>query len=127
MVNKIATPSRQHAADVKFKQQEEATSQALSHELGHMQDSKYLHEWFCFQYQDSRIRVWRHHSECLLAACIRHRLIGLLGSVMHKGARPYAANIVRTVFDTENVRLLTGPSRSSDRSPIENIWFMVAE
>ncbi|GFX73054.1 transposable element Tcb1 transposase [Trichonephila clavipes] len=36
-------------------------------------------------------------------------------------------NIVRTFLDTKNVCLLPWTARSSDLSPIENVWSMVAE
>ncbi|GFW26152.1 uncharacterized protein TNCV_3396481 [Trichonephila clavipes] len=42
-------------------------------------------------------------------------------------ARPHVAGIVRTFLDTKNVRLLPWPAHSSDLSPTENVWFMVAE
>ncbi|GFT97158.1 hypothetical protein TNCV_3858191 [Trichonephila clavipes] len=40
---------------------------------------------------------------------------------------PQVAGIVRTFLDTENVRLLPWTARSSDLSPTENVWSMVAK
>ncbi|GFX06461.1 hypothetical protein TNCV_3016951 [Trichonephila clavipes] len=42
-------------------------------------------------------------------------------------ARWHAAGIARTFLDTENFRFFPWPVRSSDLSPIENVWSMVAE
>ncbi|GFW81966.1 hypothetical protein TNCV_770951 [Trichonephila clavipes] len=42
-------------------------------------------------------------------------------------SRPQVVGIVRTVLNTENVPLLLWAARSPDLSPIENVWFMVAE
>ncbi|GFX16118.1 transposable element Tcb1 transposase [Trichonephila clavipes] len=42
-------------------------------------------------------------------------------------ARPHVAGLMRTFLDTENVRLFPCPERSSDLSPIENVWSMVAK
>ncbi|GFW83997.1 transposable element Tcb1 transposase [Trichonephila clavipes] len=41
-------------------------------------------------------------------------------------ARTHVAVNVWTFFDTENVRLFPWPARSSDLSPIEDVWSMVA-
>ncbi|GFW30958.1 transposable element Tcb1 transposase [Trichonephila clavipes] len=41
--------------------------------------------------------------------------------------RLHVAGIVQTFLDTENFQLLSWPARSPDLSPIENVWFMVAE
>ncbi|GFX67482.1 integrase catalytic domain-containing protein [Trichonephila clavipes] len=42
-------------------------------------------------------------------------------------AQPHVAGIERIYLDTENVRLLLWPARSTDLSPIESVWAMVAE
>ncbi|GFT52222.1 transposable element Tcb1 transposase [Trichonephila clavipes] len=42
-------------------------------------------------------------------------------------AQPHAAFSVRTFLDTKNVRLLPWLSRSSNLSPIENAWSMIAK
>ncbi|GFY02447.1 transposable element Tcb1 transposase [Trichonephila clavipes] len=42
-------------------------------------------------------------------------------------ARPHVSGIVRAFLDTENVRLLSWSARSSDLSPIENVWSMAAQ
>ncbi|GFX67127.1 transposable element Tcb1 transposase [Trichonephila clavipes] len=42
-------------------------------------------------------------------------------------ARPHVAGIVRTFLATENVQLLPWSARSSDLSPIGNVWSMVDE
>ncbi|GFX54804.1 transposable element Tcb1 transposase [Trichonephila clavipes] len=41
-------------------------------------------------------------------------------------ARPHVTDIVRTFLDTENVWLLAWPARSSDLSPVEIEWSIVA-
>ncbi|GFW91189.1 transposable element Tcb1 transposase [Trichonephila clavipes] len=42
-------------------------------------------------------------------------------------ARLHGDDIVRTLPDTEKVRLLPWPARSPDLSPSENVWSMVAK
>ncbi|GFT83666.1 transposable element Tcb1 transposase [Trichonephila clavipes] len=42
-------------------------------------------------------------------------------------ARPHVPGIVRTFLGTENVRLSSWPARSTDFSPLENVWPMVVE
>ncbi|GFW52672.1 transposable element Tcb1 transposase [Trichonephila clavipes] len=41
-------------------------------------------------------------------------------------ARPHDSVFVRTFLDTENVRLLPWPARSSNLSPLKNTWTIVA-
>ncbi|GFV47331.1 hypothetical protein TNCV_4829871 [Trichonephila clavipes] len=102
---------------------------------------------FCLRDQDGRISVLLHLGEHTMATCIRHRHIGpspdimsklhlrcvmTLGSTLYSSpVKPYvsesAAGIVRTFLDAENVRLLPWPAHSPYLSPIENVWFMLAE
>ncbi|GFS96403.1 transposable element Tcb1 transposase [Trichonephila clavipes] len=82
---------------------------------------------FCSQHQDGRIRVWRHRSEHTLLVCIHHCHTGPSSSLLQDNAQPHVVCIVWTFLDTENVRLLPSSERSSDLSPIENVWSMVTE
>ncbi|KFM67050.1 Transposable element Tc1 transposase, partial [Stegodyphus mimosarum] len=45
----------------------------------------------------------------------------------HDNARPHVARIVQGFFINRHIELLPCPARSSDLSPIENMWSMVAE
>ncbi|GFU33332.1 transposable element Tcb1 transposase [Trichonephila clavipes] len=58
----------------------------------------------CLQYHDGRIRVWRHRGERMLN---RHHHTGPAPGIM--------------------IELLPWPARSSDLSPIESMWSMVAQ
>ncbi|GFW33325.1 uncharacterized protein TNCV_2860021 [Trichonephila clavipes] len=42
-------------------------------------------------------------------------------------ARPHVARIVQRFFVNHQIELLPWPARSPDLSPIENMWFMVAQ
>ncbi|GFY14270.1 transposable element Tc3 transposase [Trichonephila clavipes] len=42
-------------------------------------------------------------------------------------ARPHVARIVQRFFINHQIELLPWPARSPDLSPIENMWFMVAQ
>ncbi|GFX93368.1 hypothetical protein TNCV_151741 [Trichonephila clavipes] len=100
------------------------------------------------KHQDGRIRVWRHPGEHTLTACIRHHHPGSSPGVMLWGAigcmswsplaiidgtlnshnaRPHNADVICTILNTENVHMVPWPTRSPYRSPIENVWPMVAE
>ncbi|GFW76170.1 transposable element Tcb1 transposase [Trichonephila clavipes] len=41
--------------------------------------------------------------------------------------RPHVARIVQRFFINQQLELLPWPARSPDLSPIENMWFMVAQ
>ncbi|GFV33541.1 transposable element Tcb1 transposase [Trichonephila clavipes] len=98
---------------------------------------------FYLQHQDGRIRVRWHSGERPLAACIprRHTVpspgmmvwgywihISVIScshsrpTMKQDNARPHVASIVQTFLNTECVRLLPWPARST----IENFWSMVA-
>ncbi|GFW32942.1 transposable element Tcb1 transposase [Trichonephila clavipes] len=66
------------------------------------------------QHHDGRIRVWRHRGERRLNSCVMHR---------HTGPAP---GIMVWFFVNHQIELLPWLARSSDLSPIENMWSMVA-
>ncbi|GFU87351.1 transposable element Tcb1 transposase [Trichonephila clavipes] len=59
------------------------------------------------QHHDVWILVWRHRGERMLKSSVMHRHTGLAPDIM--------------------IDLLPWPSRCPDRSPIENMWSMVAQ
>ncbi|GFX33603.1 transposable element Tcb1 transposase [Trichonephila clavipes] len=61
----------------------------------------------CLQHHDGRIRVWRHRRERMLNSCVMHRYTDPAPGIM--------------------IELLPWPARCPDRSPIENMWSMVAQ
>ncbi|GFT56271.1 transposable element Tc1 transposase [Trichonephila clavipes] len=106
----------------------------------------------CLQLHDGRIRVWRHRGDRMLNSCVMHRHTGLAPGIMVWGgiryhsrtpllripglataifqqdnARPQVARIVQRFFVNHQIDLLPWPARSSDLSPIENMWSMVAQ
>ncbi|GFU47942.1 uncharacterized protein TNCV_4967381 [Trichonephila clavipes] len=99
-------------------------------------------------HQNDCVWIWGHWGERTSAKCIRHSHTGLSSGVIVYVLRPVAlpfirvlqnltlqqnnvqppvAGIVQTFLDTVNVRMLSWPARSSNLSPMENIWSMVAE
>ncbi|GFU01886.1 transposable element Tcb1 transposase [Trichonephila clavipes] len=61
----------------------------------------------CLQHHDGRIRVWRHRGERMLKSFIMNHHTGTAPGIM--------------------IELLPWPARSPDLSPIEKMWFMVAQ
>ncbi|GFX73514.1 transposable element Tcb1 transposase [Trichonephila clavipes] len=59
----------------------------------------------CLQHHDGLIRVWRHRGDKMLNSCVMHRDTGPSPGIMQ-------------------IELLPWTARSSDLSPIENMWFM---
>ncbi|GFW98245.1 transposable element Tcb1 transposase [Trichonephila clavipes] len=72
------------------------------------------------------IMVWDgigYHSRTPLV-----RIAGLGTAIFQQdNARPHVARIVQRFFVNPQIELLLWPARSSDLSPIENMWFMVAQ
>ncbi|GFX82558.1 transposable element Tc1 transposase [Trichonephila clavipes] len=84
----------------------------------------------CLQHHDGRIRVWRHPGERMLNSCVRHchtdTTPGLVTAIFQQyNARPHVKRIVQSFFVNHQIQLLPWPA--PDISPIENIWFMVAQ
>ncbi|GFX00800.1 uncharacterized protein TNCV_4577671 [Trichonephila clavipes] len=65
------------------------------------------------RYQDGRIRVWRHRSECTLAASIRLRHTGPSSGVMVRGAIGYTfrSPLVRIDGTLNSARYISGVLR----------------
>ncbi|PRD24448.1 UNVERIFIED_CONTAM: hypothetical protein NCL1_43694 [Trichonephila clavipes] len=65
------------------------------------------------KYQDGRIRVWRHRSECTLAASIRLRHTGPSSGVMVRGAIGYMfrSPLVRIDGTLNSARYISGVLR----------------
>ncbi|GFW96665.1 transposable element Tcb1 transposase [Trichonephila clavipes] len=96
------------------------------------------------QHHDGRIRVWTEDAEQLLriaGTLNRQRYISevlepvvlpylrsLATAIFQQdNARPHVARIVQRFFVNHQIELLPWPARSMDLSPIENMWFMVAQ
>ncbi|GFT11643.1 transposable element Tcb1 transposase [Trichonephila clavipes] len=68
----------------------------------------------------------RYISEVLEQVVLSY-LQGLATAICQQyNARPHVARIVQRFFVNHQIELLPWPTRSPDRSPIENIWSMVA-
>ncbi|GFS88116.1 transposable element Tcb1 transposase [Trichonephila clavipes] len=79
----------------------------------------------------------------MLNSCVMHRHTGpapgimgrpvldntlaLLQYALPDNTRPHVARIVQRFFMNNQIELLLFPARSPDLSPIENLWFMVAQ
>ncbi|GFV84835.1 transposable element Tcb1 transposase [Trichonephila clavipes] len=70
----------------------------------------------CLQHHDDRIRVWRHRGEKMLNSCVMHHHNGLAMSI-----RTHCTKVLR------QIELLLWLTRSPDLSPIENMWYTVAQ
>ncbi|GFU62109.1 transposable element Tcb1 transposase [Trichonephila clavipes] len=89
----------------------------------------------CLQHHDGRIRVWRHRGERMLNSCVTHRHTGPAPGIMVWDGIGYHSRtpLVRIVGTLNSQRyiseieLLPWPAHSSDLSPIENLWSMVAQ
>ncbi|GFV64788.1 transposable element Tcb1 transposase [Trichonephila clavipes] len=69
----------------------------------------------------------RYISEVLEPIVLPH-LQGLAKAIFQQdNARPRMARIVQRFFVNHQIELLPWPARSSDLSPIENLWSMVAQ
>ncbi|GFV67657.1 transposable element Tcb1 transposase [Trichonephila clavipes] len=84
----------------------------------------------CLQYQDGRIRVWRHRGERMLRGCtatlVLHR--GLATAIFQQdNVRPHVTRIVQRFFVNHQIELLPWSAFSPHLSPIENMWSMVAQ
>ncbi|GFX56467.1 transposable element Tcb1 transposase [Trichonephila clavipes] len=79
--------------------------------------------------------VWRRRGERTLNSCFIQRHIGRAPGIMglataifqQDNARPHVARFVQTFFVNHQIELSPCPTRSPDLSPIENMWFMVAQ
>ncbi|GFV36818.1 transposable element Tcb1 transposase [Trichonephila clavipes] len=89
----------------------------------------------CLQHHDGRIRVWRHRGEMMLNSCVMHRHTGPAPCISVWGGIGYHSRtpLVR-IADTLNcqryiseIELLPWATHSPDFSPIENMWFMIAQ
>ncbi|GFW61702.1 transposable element Tcb1 transposase [Trichonephila clavipes] len=106
----------------------------------------------CLQHHDDRIQVWRHRGERMLNDCVMQchtgsapgimvwggigypsrtppvRITGLDHTIFKQdNARPHVTHIVQRFSVNHQIELLPSPARSPDLSPIENMWFMVAQ
>ncbi|GFW73949.1 transposable element Tcb1 transposase [Trichonephila clavipes] len=71
----------------------------------------------------------------MLNSCVMHShtdhasgTMGLATAIFQQdNARPHVARIVQRFFVNHQIELLPRPARSPDLSPIENMWFMVAQ
>ncbi|GFU99480.1 transposable element Tcb1 transposase [Trichonephila clavipes] len=107
------------------------------HTFNHVQTSK---SRICLQHHYVQIRtfVWRHRGERMLHSCVVHRhtgplnvapyIMGLVTTIFQQdNARPHVTRIVQSFFVNQQIELLPFPPRSSDLSPIENMWSIVAQ
>ncbi|GFX12541.1 transposable element Tc1 transposase [Trichonephila clavipes] len=89
----------------------------------------------CLQPYDCRIRVWRHREEKFLNSCVMHchtgpapDIMGLATTIFQQdNTQPHVAPIVQGFFVNHQIELLTWTVRPPDLSPIENMWYMVAQ
>ncbi|GFW64109.1 transposable element Tcb1 transposase [Trichonephila clavipes] len=87
----------------------------------------------CLQHHDGRIRVWRHRGERMLNSCTTTLV---LHQVLWAWLQPYFNRIVRDhtwhallqrFFVNHQIEWFPWLTRSPDLSPVENMWFMVAQ
>ncbi|GFW63260.1 transposable element Tcb1 transposase [Trichonephila clavipes] len=86
----------------------------------------------CQQHHDG---VWRHREERMLNSCVMHRhtgpapsIMGLVTAIFQQDNAPsHMARIVQRFFVNHQIEFLPSPARSTDLSPIENMWSMVAQ
>ncbi|GFW93026.1 transposable element Tcb1 transposase [Trichonephila clavipes] len=84
----------------------------------------------CLQHHDGRIRVWRHRGERMLNSYVMQHHTGpsqATAIFQQDNARPHVTRFVQRFFVNHQIELLPWPARSPDLSPIENMWFMVAQ
>ncbi|GFW73333.1 transposable element Tcb1 transposase [Trichonephila clavipes] len=74
----------------------------------------------CLQNHDGQIRVWRHPGERMLKICVMHRHTAPEPLFVVLGGSGYH-------FRTPLIEMLPRPAHSPNVSPIENMWFMVAQ
>ncbi|GFV89140.1 transposable element Tcb1 transposase [Trichonephila clavipes] len=89
----------------------------------------------CMQHHDDQIRVWRHRAERMLNSCIMHSHTSHAPSIMVRGGIRYhshtplvrIAGILNNQRYISEIELLPRPAQSTDLSPTENTWSMVAQ
>ncbi|GFX11967.1 transposable element Tcb1 transposase [Trichonephila clavipes] len=70
----------------------------------------------------------QHYISEVLEPVVHSYLQGLATAIFQQdNARPHVAGIVQRFFINHQIELLALPARSSDLSPIENMWSMVAQ
>ncbi|GFV73000.1 hypothetical protein TNCV_1734681 [Trichonephila clavipes] len=72
------------------------------------------------------------NSQCniseVLEPVILPYLQGLATAIFQQdNARPHVARIVQRFFVNQQIELLPWPARSADLSPIENMWYVIAQ
>ncbi|GFY08180.1 transposable element Tcb1 transposase [Trichonephila clavipes] len=73
------------------------------------------------------LKCQRYYSE-VLEPVVLPFLQGLATAIFQQdNARPHVARIVQRLFVNHQIKLLPWPTRSPDLSPIENMWFTVAQ
>ncbi|GFU93685.1 integrase catalytic domain-containing protein [Trichonephila clavipes] len=79
-------------------------------------------------HHDGRVRIWRHRARGCLTATLCTTTLGLATALFQQdNAQPHVARIVQRFFVNHQIELLPWPARPPDLSPIENMWFMVAQ
>ncbi|GFV85837.1 transposable element Tcb1 transposase [Trichonephila clavipes] len=97
------------------------------------QNHRLLPHQCSLQHHDGRIRVWRHRGEKRLNSCDFYRHTcpapGIMATAIFQqyNERPHVPRIVQRFFVNHQIELLPWPARSLDLSPIENMWFMLAQ
>ncbi|GFW02381.1 transposable element Tcb1 transposase [Trichonephila clavipes] len=89
----------------------------------------------CLQQHDGRIRVWRHIGDMMLNSCVMRfhtgpapGIMGLATAIFQQdNARPHVARNVQRLFVNDQIEILPWSAHFSDLSPIENMWYMVAQ
>ncbi|GFY19037.1 transposable element Tcb1 transposase [Trichonephila clavipes] len=89
----------------------------------------------CLQLYDGRIQAWRCRGEWMLNNCVMQRhtdtapgIVGFVTAIFQlDNARPHLARVVQRFFVNHQTELLPWPARTSDLSPTENMWSMVAQ
>ncbi|GFW13342.1 transposable element Tcb1 transposase [Trichonephila clavipes] len=89
----------------------------------------------CLQHREGRIRVWRHRGERMQKSCVMYchtgpktAIMGLATVIFQQdNVRPHVSRIVQNFYVNHQIELLLWLAHSTDLSPTENMWSMVAQ